>query len=366
MNTSIQERREKFHSRSIANRWSYKEPYATATLNPSSPAFKVLSLDETALLLPAADFFRNLPLNASTVKSETLRRYGEAIDEFRESIVPNLVTLPELDSTLLAYTEALYSEDPRPGRRQQVVNTISGLVNRSPGLTSLFSATRAALKGWAKNLTPKQATPISKRLLIGMAGRQIQAGNRMLAALFCVAWSGLMRGSEVVALKRWNIALPGDVRLERAPVGTYGILVEYAKTGRNQLVMLRDFECIQALLGYIETSGHNAEDRLFPISFSGLLKSIRTTVGSLGIQGEMHFTTHSFRHGGAVDLFMQGEDAESISIAGRWESSRSLKRYLKNGRSQHMRIMFTQDGETQMEISKRIFETHIHAAQLLD
>jgi len=328
--------------------------YATATLSPSVPGFRFLSLRDTALLLPADEFFRDLPLNASTVKPETRRRYGEAIDEFRESILPELVTLPELDSTLLAYTEALFSEDPRPGRRQQVVNTISGLVNRAPGISSLFNATRAALKGWGKNLIPKQATPISKRLLIGMTGRQIQDGSRMMAALFCVAWSGLMRGSEVIALKRWNIALPGDRRLERVTAGTCGILIECAKTGNNQLVLLRDPECIQALVAYIDISDARPEDRLFPISFSGLLRSIRMTIETLGIQGVTHFTTHSFRHGGAVDLFLQDNDAESISIAGRWESSRSLKRYLKNGRSQLMRIAFTEHGETQMEIAHRI------------
>jgi len=355
----MQFRKENFYNRSKWNRWSYKEPYATATLSPSSPGFRFLSLHDTALLLPVGEFFRDLPLNASTVKSETLRRYGEAIEEFRESILPSLVTLPELDSTLLAYTEALYSEDPRAGRRQQVVNTISGLVNRSPGLSSLFNATRAALKGWAKNLTPKQATPISKRLLMGMAGRQIQTGNRMLAALFCVAWAGLMRGSEVIALKRWNVALPGDTRLERAPVGTCGILVEYAKTGKNQLVLMNDPECIEALCSYIEICDSAQGERLFPISYSGLLRLVRITIESLGIQGETHFTTHSFRHGRAVDLFMQDYNAESISVAGRWESSRSLKRYLKNGRSQLMRIVFTNDGETEIEMMHRIFETHM-------
>jgi len=330
MNPNLQVRKERFCRRSRANRWSYNQPYATATLSPSVPGFRFLSLRDTALLLPADEFFRDLPLNASTVKPETRRRYGEAIDEFRESILPELVTLPELDSTLLAYTEALFSEDPRPGRRQQVVNTISGLVNRAPGISSLFNATRAALKGWGKNLIPKQATPISKRLLIGMTGRQIQDGSRMMAALFCVAWSGLMRGSEVIALKRWNIALPGDRRLERVTAGTCGILIECAKTGNNQLVLLRDPECIQALVAYIDISDARPEDRLFPISFSGLLRSIRMTIETLGIQGVTHFTTHSFRHGGAVDLFLQDNDAESISIAGRWESSRSLKRYLES------------------------------------
>jgi len=326
-------------------RWSFKEPFATATLNAHTPGFFHMTLDDTALLLPAAEFFRNLMLNSSTILAETRRKYGDAIDEFKRCILPELVTLGELDRTLLAFTEALYAEDPRAGRRQQVVNTICGLIHRAPGLSPHFPATRAALKGWSKTLTARQATPISRRLLLGMAGRQIQAGNRMLAALFCVAWSGLMRGSEVIAVRRWHVALPGDQRLERAPTGTCGILVEYAKTGVNQLVLLRDEECIQALVAYISQSDTMPQDRLFPISFSTLLKQVRMTIDCLGVEGGTYFTTHSFRHGGAVDAFMQGEDAESISVSGRWASSRSLKRYLKNGRSQLMRVTFTIEGD---------------------
>lgn len=89
--------------------------------------------------------------------------------------------------------------------------------------------------------------------------------------------------------------------------------------------------------------------------FSGLLGHVRSTIVSLGIDGTPHFTTHSFRHGGAVDDFLRGADAKSISVTGRFECSKSLKRYLKNGRSQLMRIVFTSDGTLQMEISMRIF-----------
>jgi len=300
-----------FSQNARENRWSFTDPRATATLSIATPGFEHITLDETALLLPETEFFRDLVLNASTVLPETRRRYGEAINEFTESILPRLVTLPELDKTLLAYTEALYAEDPRPGRRQQIVNTISGLTNRAPGLSPLFPGTRAALKGWA---------PISHRLLLAMTGRQIQAGNRALAVLFCVAWAGLMRASEVIGIRRWQIALPGDYRLERTPKGTCGILFM-------------------------------PQERLFPVSYSYLLKQVRGTVEDLGVGGDLHFTTHSFRHGGAVDAFMRGEDAETISVAGRWASSRTLKHYLKNGRSQLMRVTFSASGELRMDVA---------------
>jgi len=165
-----------------------------------------------------------------------------------------------------------------------------------------------------------------------MTGRQIQAGNRALAVLFCVAWAGLMRASEVIGIRRWQIALPGDYRLERTPKGTCGILVETTKTGPNQLVLLNDALCIQALVAYLNGSDFMPQERLFPVSYSYLLKQVRGTVEDLGVGGDLHFTTHSFRHGGAVDAFMRGEDAETISVAGRWASSRTLKHYLKNGR----------------------------------
>lgn len=77
-----------------------------------------------------------------------------------------------------------------------------------------FPISRKALKGWWRRLTPKQAAPLTRKLMLAFVAIMVEAQFDNLLAAVAVAWGALLWGNEVLVLRRQDVALAGDPRLD--------------------------------------------------------------------------------------------------------------------------------------------------------
>ena len=65
--------------------------------------------------------------------------------------------------------------------------------------------------------------------------------------------------------------------------------------------------------------------------------------------GEKPLTTHSTRIGGALHDFSGQRSFKDIAISGGWESLKTLRRYLTNGRGWLMTMILSEDSKATIE-----------------
>ena len=72
--------------------------------------------------------------------------------------------------------------------------------------------------------------------------------------------------------------------------------------------------------------------KLFP-SVAGLRSDLAEALAPFRVEARgLHFTFHSFRHGGASRAYLAGSDMADILLRGRWKVESSGKHYIQAGR----------------------------------
>lgn len=112
--------------------------------------------------------------------------------------------------------------------------------HRVPSISPHFESVRRALKGWTRQVVPRQATPITRPLVFAYLGWLVGKGDYGLALCIALAWGGLLRAQETLCLQVDNVALPGNTRLSDCAPHIVGVLVRYGKTGRMQVALIDD------------------------------------------------------------------------------------------------------------------------------
>ena len=231
-------------------------------------------------------------------------------------------------STLRTYRAAVarrYDElgGPNPARDPQVRHVLSGLRRR------------ASDRGYV----PKQADPLRwdhVELIADAAfeprrnqpgGRKEtpeQAAQRALVdiALVAVAHNGLLRCSELRALRWADIVLPEN--------GGCGLVhIRRSKTDQNaQGAVVPISECASQALARLKPAGADLAGRVFDFSASTVNRRIKAAARAAGIDAS-NMSTHSPRVGMAQDLAASGTDMAGIMLAGRWTSPAMVARYTR-------------------------------------
>jgi len=156
------------------------------------------------------------------------------------------------------------------------------------------------------------------------------------AAMISVGFDGLMRRSEIVALKVSDVEWSGGDAAR--------IVVRRGKTdqlARGRVVWLT-FTSAQVLSEWMETCGGGRflfgpvyggaviDRSLNPISVQRAIKRFLQEIG----RDECHYYTgHALRVGAAQELLRMGRDTAGIMRAGGWKSLSTLARYLE--RAEH-------------------------------
>ncbi len=235
----------------------------------------------------------------------------------------------------------MHDDDNSAGSRQKSVNALSSLVHRMPQLKDCFPYSRAALKGWAKKIKPKPATPLTKQLVLALVGTLDKMNERAAGVCLAVSWAGYLRAAKALGLRKDEIALPGDSRLGDISGDAIGVLIQEAKTGPCQFVAIKEGAARHLVESFVKdfSPGPDSE-KVFGISYNRYLSVLKKASVRLGI-GHLNVTTHSARIGGALYDYLQGNSFGTIALSGRWASPTSVQRYVTNGRALLMTLKFT-------------------------
>lgn len=272
------------------------------------------------------------------VKTETDERYAYARSRFWTFVAEEydddeaIDDLTTLDVALCDFIVELYTELPTRGNRQLGIDAKAGLAAHYGFSQTSLALSARAVKAWDRKVPGKSPPPLSYGLMLCVA-RQMRRqekrarDGRRLAACLVLAFGAYLRASDLRSLRGCEVALPGDPRL--AGGAGAGLRMD-GKTGRNQFIALADPLSIEALTWLRRHTRSN--EFLCPYSYDQLRLRFGNACRALGL-GDLGFTLHSARHGGATRDFAGGVPIAHIALVGRWYSQKTLLRYIQSGRA---------------------------------
>ena len=195
----------------------------------------------------------------------------------------------------------------------------------------------------SKRTPPASALPLTRHVMLALVHYLRCNREPVVAAALATAWGGYLRASEVLNLSWTDIALKGDTRTRHLSQCIVGLNIKDAKTGPLQFTAIRD-KTVQDIL-HRYSSVMQRTGKAFPITYSRYLGKLKEAASFFGLPGSL--TPHSARIGGALHDYCNGMEASSIAIHGRWESLKSLRHYLSNGRAfiQAIKLTSTQQNK---------------------
>ena len=173
--------------------------------------------------------------------------------------------------------------------------------------------------------------PHTKDLMKAFVVNVIRQGELQCAMAIAIAWAGYLRGNKVLNVKWKDIFPAGDPRLTGLSNSVAGINIRDPKTGTNQFASIIDRAVIAMLHDFSQQTTTDPEKRLVDLSYKKYLQLMKTVPVDLGL-GDKPLTTHSTRIGGALHDHTAQQNVKDIANTGRWESIKTLRRYLTNGR----------------------------------
>jgi hypothetical protein len=196
-----------------------------------------------------------------------------------------------------------------------------------------YSTAFSALEVWRRRHPAQQAFPMP--IYLALAGANVCAllDEFAAAAAWFLCTAGLLRISEALALT-WD-------RCIRTP-SAYVLLLASTKRGAEQKVMVTGAAAMAWIDGLKRRVQPEPRDKVCPINYAKFAKLLRWVTGRLG-HAEVDWTSHSLRRGRATAMHIAGVAIEDIMVAGRWESLRSCRLYLRAAESSQLRMVFPSD-----------------------
>ncbi len=270
----------------------------------------------------------------------------------------------------------------RSRNRQLAVNTVYGLYMQHPTLRGQLRGSEALLKGWKRACPSVSYRPLTWPVATAIARTMGGNGYVECAIATLVAFDGLLRVGELVAISVADVSLPQDSRRGGASRTTSlsssssssqptsrrsssaFIRLAVTKTGANQTAEISDPDVISLLGRYIR--GRPLHSRLFPLPTSSpadyFRTVFRTACRTLDLT-PLGFTPHSLRHGGATHYHVHmGLSIEHVLHRGRWRSNSSARTYLQSGTA----ALITAQLSEQAQRHVQVYHSHWYAALWAD
>ena len=162
----------------------------------------------------------------------------------------------------------------------------------------------------------------------GLGPRSLRADLywAFVVALVKVMYDGMLRGGDA-RLVRWQ-------DLSRYADGSGSLLIRHSKTdqlgqGEYTYVSATARKYLDLLQDLRRLSGtqERESDLIFGVSVTHMCNLIADVCADVGLVG--HYGSHSMRIGGAQDLALAGFGLSMIMQAGRWESPKQVKLYIR-------------------------------------
>ena len=285
----------------------------------------------------ALHFDATYRLLSLSLKPSTRARYQGGVDCFRQFLCHylSLPALPRsfrssavrLDRLFATFTMFAF-EDDLPF--SSVKAAFWGLKKLNPqlgkfGLPVSFSL---VCKSWQRLRPSKSALPISWPLTCLLAATLLESGHTRAAVLALLSFDCYLRVNEGCTLLKEDV-----VWVEGLP----SLRLRNTKTGglQDQFVAARHPDVCRLL--HRVWSATEPGHRLFPFSAVSFRSRLRRAERSLGFP--VHFTPHSFRHGGASHDLRAGCPIAEVVLRGRWASVESSRRYFQQHRARFLEVL---------------------------
>lgn len=293
-------------------------------------------------------------------------RYCHSLPPHRHHRPGHPAAAAEFDECMMGYLALLYRRDDGRGR-SQANYVLYGTYHLYPVLTGQLQMSQQLLDGWERRHPSVHHPPLTWPLTVLIAIAMAEQGYTQEALATLVAFDGLLRVGELIALRRQDVAFPADHRRGAPQSGLHSltlpshssasssassspspnarVLLRLAltKTGQDQWAELHNEELSNLLRLHLQYNvRHRRTEPLFTVTHGARLhtdakhvysRTFKAVCASLGLS-EAGFTPHSLRHGGATfDLLHRGMTVETVLVRGRWQSNSSMRTYLQAGRA---------------------------------
>ena len=204
-----------------------------------------------------------------------------------------------------------------PAEHPSVARALSGLKRKNP---------RAS-----RQMSPIRESDYERIVEVAQQPRGWETEREaIIRGAFAIALIGMMRDALLrigeASKVRWS-------DLERQADGAGVLTIRKSKTDQegkgqvvfvteNSMVALDAWRSINLSLGVVLS----ADDRIFPLCEESLHQRIRAACQAAGLKGR--YGGHSCRVGMAQDLAAEGYSLAEIQLAGRWDSQRTVLRYI--------------------------------------
>lgn len=231
--------------------------------------------------------------------------------------------LGDLDNVLADYICDIFDDYGGKGKSKPRA-ALSGICMYHPEVAHLFPISRALLAGFDKQQPSVPYPPISWALTSVLAVYMADAYTFRHGVAAVLAFHCLLRVGELCRLVREDIIMPipGDPDAPHMQV-----LIRFAKTGKNQWVRVLHPGVVELLVALRTITRPNRE--LFSFSPQTFRTAMHTVCARIGLSTS--YVPHSFRHGGATQLYQQDVKMADIMKRGRWKAQKSAEGYIQDG-----------------------------------
>lgn len=278
-----------------------------------------------AMLMPA------LSLTRASALLQTQVQYADNLFLFCDYLEERGITLRSVEDLdyALSYFGHRYCASPA-GSKSYFGNILSSIGLFFPRLRRELPTAWATFEGWATLRPSKQRLPMPEQIRDLIVADLCARDKFRVAATVWTGFHTWMRKEELGSVRRddyiahmWPVASSDPARR------IYGVFrLDDNKAGLVQSVTVTDRD-LHTLLLRLKQSLSRGTDRLF-VSGATLAAHIVAASERLGF-GELRFTPHSLRHGGATAAILAGMPAEDVRLRGRWANLSTVLRYVQSG-----------------------------------
>ena len=283
-----------------------------------------------------------------TVQENTARRYTSLLGSFRCELERRKIAWADLDEEhrdIVLAEYILECHDADLCSLQECNCLVAALQKIMP--RHRYRIAWKTLQAWRCDVPVKQAPAAPPEFAWSFAVLCVAMGQPTVGTLGLACFKALFRISEPLRFRR------ADVLVSTTAVV---FLLGRSKRGLEEQVVVQDPLFTRWMVAYLSHVFRGKPvDRLFSLGYAKVSYWLRKICASLGL-GEVGFTTHSWRRGGATELVQLGWTVENICVQGRWACVPNCRLYLRRGDvfMQRLRSDLSSDVWARMESLARI------------
>ena len=171
---------------------------------------------------------------------------------------------------------------------------------------------------------PCRAPPLTEQALQTVAGHALFHGRPTFCSSLLVAFCGLLRTKEVLAIKNKDVS-------QRGPTSVAAISLGLTKGGRRsgapESVTITEEDTLRRLWQWKQASSPGSPLCPLPQKWR---KMFNDTISSLGLSN-YQCRPYSLRRGGATFYFQRRGPLDRLLIQGRWQSAKTARLYINSG-----------------------------------